>query len=79
MMVVRIGIAAFPLCKGAQAPFFPAQQEYQRSGTERAASPGHGAVHGVWGTTPTSRNCGFRRCREPQFRVFVGTKTLLAK
>ncbi len=79
MMVVRIGIATFPLCRGTQAPSFPAKQEQQRSGTERAASPGIGAVHGVWGTTPTSRNCGFRQRREPQFRVFVGTKTLLAK
>ena len=35
-------------------------------------------VQGVWGATPTSRNCGFRQRREPQFRVFVGTKTLLA-
>ena len=26
-----------------------------------------------------SRNCGFRQRREPQFRVFVGTKTLLTK
>ena len=34
---------------------------------------------GVWGTAPTSRNCGFRQRREPQFRAFVGTKTLLAK
>ena len=33
---------------------------------------------GVWGTAPTSRNCGFRQRREPQFRAFVGTKTLLA-
>ncbi|WP_289961927.1 hypothetical protein, partial [Faecalibaculum rodentium] len=27
---------------------------------------------------PTSRNCGFRQRREPQFRAFVGTKALLA-
>ena len=79
MMVARIGIAAFPLYRGAQALSFSAKQEQQRSGTERAASPGNGAVQGVWGATPTSRNCGFRQRREPQFRVFVGTKTLLAK
>ena len=79
MMVAKIGIAAFPLCRGAQSPPFPAKQEQQRSGTERAASPGHGAVQGVWGAIPTSRNCGFRQRQEPQFFVFVGTKTLLAR
>ena len=67
-----------PLCRRVQAPPVPAEQEQQRSGTERAASPGNGAVHRVWGTAPTSRNCGFRQRREPQFRAFVGTKALLA-
>ena len=61
MMVVRIGIATFPLCRGTQAPSFPAKQEQQRSGTERAASPGNGAVQGVWGATPTSRETDIRR------------------
>ena len=46
MIVTRIGIAAFSLCRRAQAPSFPAKQEQQRSGTERAASPGHGAEKG---------------------------------
>ncbi|MCI9399367.1 MAG: hypothetical protein HFJ07_06070 [Lachnospiraceae bacterium] len=68
----------FLLCKRAQAPPVPAEQEQQRSGTKRAASPGNGAEKGVWGATPTSRNCGFRQRREPQFRAFVGTKALLA-
>ena len=68
-----------PLCRRVQAPPVPAEQEQQRSGTERAASPGNGAVHRVWGTAPTSRNCGFRQRREPQFRAFVGTKALLAR
>ena len=61
MMVARIEIAAFPLCRRAQAPSFPAQQGQQRSGTERAASPGYGAVQGVWGATPTSRETDIRR------------------
>ncbi len=36
-------------------------------------------VQGVWNAIPTSRNWGFRQRRESLFRVFVGTKTLLAK
>ena len=57
---------------------FHAEQGQQRSGTERAASPGYGAVQRVWDAVPTSRNCGFRHRRKSQFRVFMGTKTLLA-
>jgi len=34
-------------------------QKHQRSGTERAASPGNGAVQGVWGTSPTSKKLRF--------------------
>ncbi|WP_288359157.1 hypothetical protein, partial [uncultured Bacteroides sp.] len=74
-----IGIACLSSRLWVQAPHVPAEQGQQRSSNERAASPGHGAEKGVWGTTPTSRNSGFRQCREPLFRVFVGTKTLLAK
>ena len=48
--------AASQALQGAQAPPVPAEQGQQRSGTERAASPGYGAVHGVWGTAPTSKN-----------------------
>ena len=69
----------FPLCRRAQTPSFPGSQEKQRSWNERAASPSRGAEKGVWGATPTSRNCGFRHRRKSQFRAFVGTKSLLAK
>ncbi|WP_300700791.1 hypothetical protein, partial [uncultured Phocaeicola sp.] len=41
----------------------PAPQGQQRSGTERAASPGNGAVQGVWGATPTSRETDIWRQR----------------
>ena len=47
---------SFPSPRGAQVPPVPAKQGQQRSGTERAVSPGYGAVHGVWGTAPTSKN-----------------------
>lgn len=43
----RFGTVAFSLCKGAQAPSFPAQQEQQRSVPERAASPAKGLFKGV--------------------------------
>ena len=52
----RTTASVFPAPRGAQAPPVPAKQGQQRSGTERAASPGYGAVHGVWGTAPTSKN-----------------------
>ena len=48
--------AISPALHGVQVPPVPAKQGQQRSGTERAASPGYGAVHGVWGTAPTSKN-----------------------
>ena len=48
--------AASPALQGAQAPPVPAKQGQQRSVPERIASPGNGAVHGVWGTAPTSKN-----------------------
>ena len=64
MMVVRIGIATFPLCRGTQAPSFPAKQEQQRSGTERAASPGHGAEKGF----------GVRLCQNAMQKVVFMVK-----
>ena len=48
--------AASPALQGAKAPPVPAKQGQQRSVPERIASPGNGAVHGVWGTAPTSKN-----------------------
>ena len=55
--------AISPALQGVQVPPVPAKQGQQRSGTERAASPGNGAVQGVWGATPTSRETDIRRQR----------------
>ena len=59
--------------------FFPAKQGYQRSGTERAASPSTGLFKG-FGVLPqqaeketSGGNAG------SLFRAFVGTNALLAK
>lgn len=54
--------------------FFPAKQGYQRSGTERAASPGNGADKGVWGATPTSRERDFWRQRRKSLSSICGNK-----
>ena len=58
----------FPTPQGVQAPPFPVPQGQQRSGTERVASPGKGAVQRVWDAsqqaeTAVSGNAG-NRCFE---------------
>ena len=64
----------FPAPQGAQAPPVPAPQGQQRSGTERAASPGNGAVQGVWGATPTSRETDIWRQRRMSVSSICGNK-----
>ena len=49
------GIAVSPPLQGAQPRHALRSRAPQRSGTERAASPGHGAVQRVWDTGPTSK------------------------
>ena len=42
--------------------------------TKRAASPGNGAVQGVWGATPTSRETDIRRQRRMSVSSICGNK-----
>ena len=74
MTAARGRTAIFSFRKGAQAPPVPGSQGQQRSGTECAASPGHGAVQGVWGATPTSRETDFRRNRRKSAFGICGNK-----
>ena len=56
----------------------PPKRRGRRSKINRRAAVSVKRCSKGLGCFPTSKTCGSRRCRKPQFRVFVGTNALLA-